>query len=57
MITVDKGDFKLWDLHSTNGIVINGQKTVIRHLKDGDRIVLGDVELIFHQPTVCGIGQ
>src|SRR5260221_14290502 len=47
MLTIDKGDFKLWDLHSTNGIVVNGEKTVLRHLQDGDQVVLGEVELRF----------
>ena len=47
MLTVDKDDFILRDLHSTNGIIVNGEKTVIRHLKDGDRVILGEVELRF----------
>lgn len=47
MLTVENGDFKLRDLHSTNGIVVNGQPTVLTHLKDGDQIVLGDIELRF----------
>ena len=47
MVTVENGDFKLWDLHSTNGVIVNGQPTVLSHLKDGDKIVLGEIELRF----------
>jgi hypothetical protein len=47
MLTVDGSDFKLCDLHSTNGTIVNGHSIVCTHLKDGDRITLGDVELRF----------
>ncbi len=40
-------NFLLLDLHSTNGVVVNGRRDVAHHLRDGDRIVLGDVELHF----------
>lgn len=47
LLTVDNGDFKVWDLHSTNGVIVNDESTVVRSLKDGDRIVLGEIELCF----------
>jgi predicted component of type VI protein secretion system len=46
-LTVDGNDFKLCDLHSTNGTIVNGDSIVCTHLKDGDRITLGDIELRF----------
>jgi pSer/pThr/pTyr-binding forkhead associated (FHA) protein len=46
-LAVDGSDFKLCDLHSTNGTIVNGDTVVCTHLKDGDRITLGDVELRF----------
>src|SRR5712675_1553813 len=47
ILKVDDGDFKLFDLHSTNGIVVNGERRVVAHLRDGDKIVLGEIELRF----------
>jgi pSer/pThr/pTyr-binding forkhead associated (FHA) protein len=54
MLTVDKGTYKLWDLHSTNGVTVNGETAVLRYLKVGDRIRLGEVELLFEisSPTL-----
>jgi predicted component of type VI protein secretion system len=46
-LTIEGSDFKLCDLHSTNGTIVNGDGIVCTHLKDGDRITLGDVELRF----------
>jgi len=46
-ITVDQGHFKFWDLYSTNGTFINGERTVFRRLQDGDRLVLGEIHLHF----------
>jgi hypothetical protein len=40
--------FVLWDLASTNGTFVNGQRVVSPTvLKDGDRIRVGDTELAF----------
>jgi pSer/pThr/pTyr-binding forkhead associated (FHA) protein len=47
ILKIDDGDFKLFDLHSTNGIVVNGDQRVVAHLRDGDKIVLGEIELRF----------
>ena len=47
ILKIDDGDFKLFDLHSTNGIVVNGDRRVVAHLRDGDKIVLGEIELRF----------
>jgi predicted component of type VI protein secretion system len=47
MLKIDNGDFKLFDLHSTNGIVVNGERRVVAHLREGDKILLGETELCF----------
>lgn len=47
MLTVDNGDFKLFDLHSTNGVIVNGEQGIVTHLRDGDKILLGEIELRF----------
>ena len=45
MITLEGDDYKLWDLHSTNGTQVNGKKVVIAHLRNNDEIRFGDVVL------------
>lgn len=47
ILTVGDGDFKLWDLHSANGIKVNGKPVVVAYLQDGDEILFGDVALRF----------
>src|SRR3989442_10565702 len=47
MLKIDGGDFQLFDLHSTNGVLVNGEPRIVAHLHDGDRIVLGEIELRF----------
>ncbi len=47
VLKMDNGDFELFDLHSTNGVIVNGESRVASYLRDGDRIVLGEVELRF----------
>ena len=44
------GRWKIVNLVSTNGIVINGQKKLSAYLSDGDKIGLGSVDLIFKTP-------
>lgn len=41
------GAFHIFDLNSTNGTFLNGQKIVKARLNTGDRIRLGKVELVF----------
>ncbi len=41
------GRWKMVNLVSTNGIVINGQKKLTTYLSDGDKIGLGSVNLVF----------
>lgn len=41
------GRWKIVNLVSTNGIMINGQKKLTTYLSDGDKIGLGSVNLIF----------
>jgi predicted component of type VI protein secretion system len=47
ILKADGGDFQLLDLHSTNGVIVNGERRVVAHLREGDRIQLGEVELHF----------
>jgi predicted component of type VI protein secretion system len=47
ILTVGDGDFKLWDLHSANGIKVNGKPAAVAYLRDGDQILLGEVALRF----------
>ena len=42
------GRYWIKDLNSTNGIYVNGQKTQRSGLRDGDRIIMGYHELIYH---------
>ena len=44
------GRWKIVNLVSTNGILINGQKKLSTYLADGDKIGLGTVNLIFKTP-------
>ncbi len=45
-----RGRWKIVNLVSTNGIIINGQKKLSAYLGDGDKIGLGSVDLIFKTP-------
>lgn len=47
LLKVQGEDFVLLDLHSTNGVVVNGRRGVVHHLIDGDRIILGEIGLRF----------
>jgi pSer/pThr/pTyr-binding forkhead associated (FHA) protein len=44
----------LIDLNSTNGIYVNDAKVTEKVLKDGDRILLGTLPLLFRNPTESG---
>jgi pSer/pThr/pTyr-binding forkhead associated (FHA) protein len=41
------GDYHLFDLHSTNGTFVNGQRIVKSRLAAGDRIRVGKTEFVF----------
>jgi len=45
------GRWKIVNLVSTNGILINGQRKLSTFLADGDKVGLGTVDLIFNIPT------
>ncbi len=45
-----RGRWKIVNLVSTNGIIINGQKKLSAYLGDGDKIGLGSVDLVFKTP-------
>ena len=47
------GRWKMVNLVSTNGILINGQKKLSSYLADGDKIGLGTVNLIFKTPETA----
>jgi len=47
-ITIEKDKYTIGDMGSTNGTYLNEKRVSIpRILKDGDKIVIGDTELIF----------
>ncbi len=48
---------ELFDLHSTNGVIVNGERRAVAPLRDGDRIVLGEVELRFEADRQLAQGQ
>jgi hypothetical protein len=41
------GGFKVTDLESTNGTFVNGERVRERRIADGDRIRLGNIQVIF----------
>lgn len=48
-IRVQEGNrFELHDFGSTNGVFINGKRISKQFLKEGDRIVIGETEFVFH---------
>ena len=40
----------LRDLGSTNGTLVNDAKIARQRLRDGDKIIIGITELIYHEP-------
>jgi DNA-binding SARP family transcriptional activator len=47
VIQADDHAFVLRDLHSTNGVYVNGERVIEHTLVDGDRISVADTELVF----------
>lgn len=45
------GEYLLQDLRSSNGTYVNGQRIEQTVLHGGDRVKLGDLEFVFHEPT------
>jgi pSer/pThr/pTyr-binding forkhead associated (FHA) protein len=45
------GDLQVRDLNSTNGTFVNGERVDIAHLRSGDRLRVGRVELVALQET------
>jgi len=51
------GDYSLVDLGSRNGSFVNGRRVSVPVLlRDGDRLVFGDQESVFHNPVPSGTG-
>lgn len=48
MISVANGAYLLRDLQSQNGTFVNGQRIAEHVLADGDRVRVGNIELVFH---------
>jgi hypothetical protein len=46
----DGGGWSIRDLGSTNSTIVNGQKVTRERLRDGDAIVIGVTELVYHEP-------
>jgi pSer/pThr/pTyr-binding forkhead associated (FHA) protein len=44
-LELGSGGYRIRDLGSTNGVVVNGARTRLAELKHGDHISLGEVEL------------
>lgn len=44
-LTASAVGWEIRDMDSTNGVLVNGVKTKMARLKDGDRIQLGDITL------------
>jgi hypothetical protein len=42
----------IYDLRSTNGTFVNGQRVTRQVLRDGDEIRVGDTKLIFRMPAL-----
>jgi chromosome segregation ATPase len=52
------GEYILRDLHSCNGTFLNGQPVQDAHLKPGDRLRLGEIEMSYeaaNEPTVTAL--
>lgn len=48
-ITPENGQYVLTDLGSTNGTFVNGKRIAEKTLKDGDKIGIGKVSLVFRR--------
>lgn len=49
VIRYERGEFLVEDLRSSNGTLVNGVRvTGPTVLHDGDRLILGDVQIVFH---------
>jgi len=46
-ISFEGGQFVVYDLGSTNGTIVNGSEATKQPLVDGDRLTLGETELVF----------
>ncbi len=46
------GRWKIVNLISTNGIMVNGQKKLTAFLSDGDKIGLGLIQIVFRTPEI-----
>jgi pSer/pThr/pTyr-binding forkhead associated (FHA) protein len=46
----EDGAWWIVDLGSTNGVEVNGERVDRARLSHGDRVVLGQTELVFEQP-------
>jgi pSer/pThr/pTyr-binding forkhead associated (FHA) protein len=44
-LELGSGGYRIRDLGSTNGVVVNGARMALAELKHGDRITLGQIEL------------
>lgn len=60
VVALDGAGYTICDLHSTNGVLINGEKVESRTLRHGDRVTLGQTTCVFLEepgrPTPAAIG-
>lgn len=54
MISASEGAYLLRDLQSQNGTFVNGQRIASHVLADGDRVRVGNIELVFHYTSSRG---
>jgi pSer/pThr/pTyr-binding forkhead associated (FHA) protein len=48
------GSYLLVDLGSTNGTMVNGERTATAHLRDGDRVGVGAATLTYRARAGLG---
>ena len=58
LITATPGGYTIRDLKSQNGTYLNGDRIDETTLADGDRITLGEINLVFrHRPPDARRGE
>jgi pSer/pThr/pTyr-binding forkhead associated (FHA) protein len=50
-IVFERGQWAIHDLGSRNGTLVNGQRTLKRPLRDGDKIGIGHFEILYREMT------
>ena len=48
-LRLEQGEYRILDLSSANGTFVNGQPVAQTKLSSGDRLQLGQTELLYHE--------